>query len=214
MTREVHVHLTLNRGSAMWLLAGLFLVAGPLELGSETVTLQTYYPAPYGIYTQLRTMNLTTLAETGGSVAIGGNSAAGNLLRVVLTGGKTARFDGGDVLMTGGRLAVGTAGPDSTFDLDVVGTGVNGGKAHFAKYIKVGDQGCTLTDTSVTSSCGGYATWVPGIYAEGQWLQRRPNYPTAAFYTSSHKDDATTAAWRWWEELTNREVTHFYCCTK
>ncbi|MBI4341265.1 MAG: hypothetical protein HY598_03190, partial [Candidatus Omnitrophica bacterium] len=38
---------------------------------AEEVTLTTYYPSPRGVYDQLRTMNQTTLAETGGNVGIG-----------------------------------------------------------------------------------------------------------------------------------------------
>ncbi len=42
-----------------------------LELGSESLSLNTYYPSPLGIYSQLTTTGNTTLARDGGSITIG-----------------------------------------------------------------------------------------------------------------------------------------------
>ena len=43
----------------------------PLELGSETLTLTTYYPAPVGIYQRMTTTDQTILVRDRGSVGIG-----------------------------------------------------------------------------------------------------------------------------------------------
>lgn len=48
----------------------MLLVCAP-ELGSETVTLSTYYPAPSGVYTKMITTDNTWLARDGGNVGIG-----------------------------------------------------------------------------------------------------------------------------------------------
>lgn len=54
-----------------WGAAGLILLGMVPELGSESVTLSTYYPAPSGIYTQMITTQNTFLARDGGNVGVG-----------------------------------------------------------------------------------------------------------------------------------------------
>ena len=50
----------------------LFVVCAFYEIaGSETLTMTTYYPAPYGGYASLLTTGQTLLARDGGSVGIG-----------------------------------------------------------------------------------------------------------------------------------------------
>ncbi|MDO8749138.1 MAG: hypothetical protein Q7J72_08525 [Candidatus Omnitrophota bacterium] len=41
------------------------------QASDESLTLETYYPAPYGIYSELTTTNSTYLATEGGNVGIG-----------------------------------------------------------------------------------------------------------------------------------------------
>ena len=43
----------------------------PAQAGNETLTLETYYPAPYGIYNEFTTTGQTLLATEGGKVGIG-----------------------------------------------------------------------------------------------------------------------------------------------
>ncbi len=66
----------------------IILACLPLDLGSENLTLQTYYPSPLGAYAQLTSTDQTTLARDGGNAAVGqpsanpghaGPAAAGNL---------------------------------------------------------------------------------------------------------------------------------------
>ena len=56
-----------------WLAALIVLIiaAFPIELGSESLTLQTYYPSPLGIYTNLTSTGQTLLARDGGQVGVG-----------------------------------------------------------------------------------------------------------------------------------------------
>ncbi|MBI3288947.1 MAG: hypothetical protein HYZ74_05465 [Elusimicrobia bacterium] len=50
-------------------------LAAPPELGSESVTLTTYYPAPSGVYTNMITTGDTTLSREGGNLIVGSPSA-------------------------------------------------------------------------------------------------------------------------------------------
>lgn len=52
-------------------LTAFFICFHPKLLGSETLTLTTYYPSPYGGYARLLTTDQTLLARDGGAVAIG-----------------------------------------------------------------------------------------------------------------------------------------------
>lgn len=84
---RIIIEFRLTRRKVLALLAAFFLCWHPAMLGSETLTLTTYYPAPYGGYARLLTTDETLLARDGGAVGIGtaGPLAAGNKLTV--TGG-------------------------------------------------------------------------------------------------------------------------------
>ena len=70
-TTEISLKLNFSRRQAMLAIAFLLLAWHPGFLGSETLTLTTYYPAPYGGYVSLLTTNQTLLARDGGNVGIG-----------------------------------------------------------------------------------------------------------------------------------------------
>jgi hypothetical protein len=73
---DLHCRLTVTRGMLKSALL-VFLAAGcATELGSESVTMTTYYPAPSGVYSQMITTNTTVLARNGGTVTVGDPSAA------------------------------------------------------------------------------------------------------------------------------------------
>ncbi len=69
-TKEISLRIRLTRERLTALLAFLFLTWHPGFLGSETLTLTTYYPAPYGGYVSLLTTNQTLLARDGGRVGV------------------------------------------------------------------------------------------------------------------------------------------------
>ena len=48
-----------------------FMFNRSAQAADESLTLETYYPAPYGIYSELTTTNSTYLATEGGNVGIG-----------------------------------------------------------------------------------------------------------------------------------------------
>ena len=73
MNRELTIRLNLTLSPAVvraWL-TGILLVFCAAELGSENVTLTTYYPAPSGVYSRMITTGNTYLATQGGAVIIG-----------------------------------------------------------------------------------------------------------------------------------------------
>ncbi|HBB65820.1 MAG: hypothetical protein A2X28_00440 [Elusimicrobia bacterium GWA2_56_46] len=59
------------RGGSLFTLVFFFIVWRPGFIASETLTLTTYYPAPYGGYASLLTTGQTLLARDGGRVGIG-----------------------------------------------------------------------------------------------------------------------------------------------
>jgi hypothetical protein len=65
-------------------LSALLMLIGVPNLGSESVTLTTYYPAPSGVYTNMITTGNTFLARDGGSVGVG-TATPGTKLDVVGT---------------------------------------------------------------------------------------------------------------------------------
>lgn len=76
---RVRLDIGFSRASLRWtLVASLLAVCAP-ELGSETVTLSTYYPAPSGVYTKMITTQDTWLARDSGKVGIGTQTPAAKL---------------------------------------------------------------------------------------------------------------------------------------
>ena len=75
-TKTIVLEFKLTRNRLLGLLSFLLLTWHPGFLGSEVLTLTTYYPAPYGGYVSLLTTSRTLLARDGGGVLLGGNSGA------------------------------------------------------------------------------------------------------------------------------------------
>lgn len=68
--KKIDIRLSLNRRAILLVITGFFLLWHPGFIGSETLTLTTYYPAPYGGYVSLLTTGATLLARDGGTVGI------------------------------------------------------------------------------------------------------------------------------------------------
>jgi hypothetical protein len=78
---DIVIRFDLRLGAA-WrrgLLTGLLLLTVAPELGSESVTLSTYYPAPSGVYTNMITTSNTYLARDGGNVGVGTSAPSAKL---------------------------------------------------------------------------------------------------------------------------------------
>lgn len=91
------------------LLAFAFLVWHPGFIGSETLQMTTYYPAPYGGYVSILTTNQTVLARDAGRVGIG---TAGPVDKLGISGGGIdiagggIMIDGGQTIQSRGRMHI------------------------------------------------------------------------------------------------------------
>ena len=111
MERRIDLHLHVSyepRAVRPWLVLCLLLLSAG-ELGSENVTLTTYYPAPSGAYTKMITTSDTYLARDNGSVGVGTASPG---VKFQVNGG-TSRFAGNttgvvDIFNTSGAAEGGT----------------------------------------------------------------------------------------------------------
>lgn len=197
-----------------WLAALALVAAFPLHIESETITLDTYYPAPYGIYTQMRTTDKTTLAESGGAVgiALGLNAepdvAGGYKFDI---GGKTriradVKVDSG--INMGFGMDPGASPGSSATNMRVAVTG-NMGATGYLYSAKTGN--CSLRAENGTCS-GGYGTWVPGLRTEGQWYAPFFNSPTWYFYTTSNPSATSPDyGWRRLNDIMTFSI-QWWCC--
>ncbi len=99
MQNDFHVHLDLSvpRRTLTILLASALLITVTPEIGSENVTLSTYYPAPSGVYNKMITTGDAYLATLAGrSVGVGTTSP---LAKLHVTG--EIRSESGGLMFTG-----------------------------------------------------------------------------------------------------------------
>jgi hypothetical protein len=99
-TQDLKVRFRITRTRATVLLVFLFVLWHPGFIGSETLTLTTYYPAPYGGYVSILTTNQTVLARDAGNVGIGTNAPT-NKLQVNGTGDTAVDLAVNGRIMTG-----------------------------------------------------------------------------------------------------------------
>lgn len=69
-TNELNIRISFGRKSTLLLLVLFFVCWHPGFIGSETLVLTTYYPAPYGGYVSILTTGQTLLARDTGNVGI------------------------------------------------------------------------------------------------------------------------------------------------
>ena len=122
----ITLQLQLSRRKALFLLAAFFLCWHPRFLGSETLTLTTYYPAPYGGYASLLTTSQTLLARDNGNVGVGTPSPA-QKFQVNVTGGNAF------AVTTGGNVGIGTVNPAARLDVVGGGISIDGGQTIYSR---------------------------------------------------------------------------------
>ncbi|MBI5883075.1 MAG: hypothetical protein HZB91_08225 [Elusimicrobia bacterium] len=77
--REIVIRIRFGRGQARGILAACLVCLCAAELGSESLTMTTYYPSPAGVYQRLTTTGVTLLARDGGRVGVGTTNPNGAL---------------------------------------------------------------------------------------------------------------------------------------
>lgn len=101
---NIHLDVRVAPGLIRWGLGALLMTVVTGELASESVQLQTYYPAPSGVYTNMITTGNTWLSRDGGILAVGTNAAS------LGAGAKMA--------VMGGSVGIGTTSPVSTLEVN------------------------------------------------------------------------------------------------
>ncbi len=118
--RVLIIQFQLTKLKILGILTALFVCFHPKLLGSEQLTLTTYYPSPYGGYAKLLTTDQTILARDRGAVGIGYANP------------------GSAKLAVNGRVGIGVTAPAQ--DLDVRGNVKWGTRRGLLKT----DQGASL----------------------------------------------------------------------
>jgi len=185
------------RSLLLGIAALLLLMAAP-ELGSENVTLTSYYPAPSGVYNKMTTSSSTYLATNGGSVGIGTTASA---------------------------LALQVAGPVAIDGSGTLPTSLSPGNNGYL-YIDNTANTCTYpgiitlsSDPGTVCPAGQYATWTPGLYIEGYSYQNSLGMYvqlTGSVQTSQVWALDTNTSVASWAGLTQDAGTilAIYCCLK
>lgn len=144
-TKELNLRITLDRRSVFLLLVLFFVSWHPGPIGSETLTLTTYYPAPYGGYVSLLTTGNTILARDNGTNVVIGSGAAVDKLTVRAAGTAITAVDGtvNTRFFSAASTGFGYAGTSSnhgfrlrTADLDRM-TITNGGEVQVVNNLRV-----------------------------------------------------------------------------
>ncbi len=100
---ELKTKIKFSRKNTLPLLVLFFLCWHPGFIGSESLTLTTYYPAPYGGYVSLLTTQNTILTRDGGNLSVG-NGAATSKLHVF-----------GNSNITGNAIVAGSSSQGQTY---------------------------------------------------------------------------------------------------
>lgn len=144
--KQLKIEISISRRGAVLLVAGLLILLLPIIPKTESLTLTTYYPAPYGAYREMRATKNTFLAY-----AQAGSPETSPLV---------APDD---------RVGIGTSSPQYLLD-------INGDvqiRGQLKGYLHLEDPGCTrkviVIDTTNTVCLGSqYATFTPGIRQDGR----------------------------------------------
>ncbi len=119
-TRDITIELRLTRKKVLAILSFLFIIWHPRFLGSETLTMTTYYPAPYGGYANLLTTGQTLLARDGGNLGVG-TGANTPTSKVDIRGGQVQVADDGTVPDTASYGSFGVTRAASGSNLSYIG---------------------------------------------------------------------------------------------
>lgn len=212
--RGVRLSLSFQPSSLRRALALALMIAAPAELGSETLTLITTYPAPSGIYQRIvttgagATNNNTVLNRNGGSVELvpGSNTASGARLCVgagSCTGasGNKVEIDGGDLAFIGtARRIVNVAAPTGSNDA------VN--KA-YVDALGPGNWTCRVAASAVTTA----ATTSIACAGSEKLISGGCEVTSASVIWGSHPLNSTPSGWFCRQSAAASLQAFAYCCT-
>mgnify|MGYP001568016414 CR=1 FL=1 len=186
------------------------------ELGSENVTLTTYYPAPSGVYAKMITTDNTFLARDGGAASKVGIGTALPLSKLSVNGGtalgaySTANAAPATGLIVSGFVGVGTPAPSVQLEVTPsnpanVAFQVNG-TAVFTRNLQLNGGGCslnTINANGITPVCAGanYATFMPGLY-----MNNFTAYDDRGGFAVTQIGAGTT--------ITINNNVNYYCCPR
>lgn len=228
--REINIRIAIGRREFIAAAAFLILAASALDLSTESLTLTTYYPAPYGAYKELRATRDAYLAYVPGGatpqVLINTDTKPGAVdplkdIPLVVKGDAAANilFDSQntnyyldpDASGSGGSGKM--KGPFTAEDSVVVGpAGPRKRRVDVQNgYVRLYDTGCRALPIGVTkTSCSNteYATMLPGVYQEGRYDLASFDLASVVEKIISGTEGTTTA------EVTVQAKGQFYCCPK
>ena len=173
---SLHLDLTIGRKTLSCGLTSFLLAMMAIEVGSENVTLTTYYPAPSGVYAKMITTQSTYHATAGGATGkVGiGTTNPGYTLDIGAAGGAdgSLRNQGAVYLsQTTGDVTVG--GGSNVTPANVIVNGgsvrISGQTAPVNTYTCTVAGGCSSIDPSVCAGTPG-CTAATGCYWNGGWM--------------------------------------------
>lgn len=198
----------LSQKRKLFIVAMALLVWRPGFLGSETITLTTYYPAPYGGYVSLLSTNNTFLARDAGNLVVGG-SGAGAVDRLTVYGGGTAMtaVDGGvrTRFFSASSTGQGYVGTSSNHNF-VIRTGdadrmtvTNGGQVNMGGSVWLGG--------SLLNTC--FRMW----YSQGGWTTCPGTFPyVTGSYGAGGGDDGYSLGADIVYRVDNAYTGYMTCC--
>lgn len=167
----VTIQFKLTRNKVLVMLAAFFLCWHPRSLGSETLTLTTYYPAPYGGYSNLLTTGRTLLARDPTSttsdsnfVGVGTNNPLVKLHVNAISGvSEIARFSATGTNNNYIRVDSGEYVGNTRVELYAnTGSGAVGSYSNKPFYLRTNNQEKVGIDTSGWVAIGSPpTTWAP-----------------------------------------------------
>lgn len=205
--RIITLQLKVTRKHVLAMLAAFFLCWHPKPLGSETLTLTTYYPAPYGGYANLLTTGQTLMARDTGNVGIGTPNPLAKL-HVASTSGTDAILIKPATMNSGNVSRIVFADPDGgtpqmsmeykddgSADLAIIGGnfGINNANPNYK--LDVTGTGNISTDLTVGNDVrvgNGASSNVGDLYVNGYYKNfcRRVSYPLGATVSCSSTERA------------------------
>lgn len=210
---RLQIDLTVPWWGPRWALLAALMALPARELQSESVTLNTYYPAPSGVYTQMITTDNTWLARNVGRVIVGSGTPQ---VKLAVNGNMAVgTYADGVAAPANGLIVSGQVG---------IGRSTVGGNArlHVQGYARFDNTGGSCAEANVTEGVicsGAFATFVPGLYIDGWWYENRGGQVLAEagagnVTTQVRALNPATSSEDWMTLKKDDRSTHVYCCPR